>query len=115
LRWARLRRATFPPFYFPELLGGMLPPLLALAVLAATGTLGWGWIAALPAFWYAAEAVLAAVAGWPLSWRAPAAWLIRDCLLPVLWAAGWGRSFVWRGNAMATAPAAIATTASLGQ
>ena len=53
------------------------------------------------AFWYGAEAILAFASGWPLSWRSPASWLVRDVLLPFLWARGWsGRNVVWRGNAM---------------
>ena len=53
------------------------------------------------AFCYGAEAILAFAAGWPLSWRSPAAWLARDVLLPLLWACGWsGRNVTWRGNAM---------------
>ena len=48
-----------------------------------------------------AEAVLAFVAGWPLSWRSPVAWFTRDVVLPFLWVRGWsGRNVIWRGNAM---------------
>ncbi len=59
-------------------------------------------------FWYAIEALLALVAGWPLSWRSPLAWIARDLLLPVLWAEGWtGDNFVWRGNAMSVDEATL--------
>jgi ceramide glucosyltransferase len=58
-------------------------------------------VALAAAFCYSVEALLAFVAGWPLSWRSPAAWLVRDVLLPFLWARGWtGDNIVWRGNAM---------------
>ena len=54
--------------------------------------------------WYAAEAALAYAAGWQLSWRSVAMWMVRDALLPVLWIAAWVRDdFVWRGNAMSVA------------
>ena len=39
LRWARLRRATFPVEFLPEILSGALVP--ALAVVGAAGALGW--------------------------------------------------------------------------
>ena len=31
------------------------------------------------------------VAGWPMGWRSPPAWIIRDLLLPALWSVGVGR------------------------
>ena len=64
-------------------------------------------------FWYALEALLASVAGWPLSWRSLPAWIIRDLLLPVLWSEAWaGDSFVWRGNAMSVDEAELREAAS---
>ena len=102
LRWARLRRATFPFFFAPEILTTGLLTFAAAAVAAS----GFGMnpavgVALMAAFWYGAEAILAFASGWPLSWRSPAAWLVRDILLPCLWARGWsGRNVVWRGNAM---------------
>jgi len=102
IRWARLRRDTFLPFFLPELLAGFMPPLAAMTVLAVAN--GWPLLLVLPAFvtlWYGAEAALAAVAGWQLSWRSPFAWLVRDALLPVLWCMSWlGNGFVWRDNPM---------------
>jgi ceramide glucosyltransferase len=102
LRWARLRRATFPFFFAPEILTTSLLTFIAAAVAAPIfgidPVLG-ALLAA--AFCYGAEAILAFAAGWPLSWRSPVAWLARDVLLPLLWACGWsGRNVVWRGNAM---------------
>ena len=102
LRWARLRRATFPLFFAPEILTTSLFTLaaagVAAPVLGAPVALA---VAVTAVFWYGAEALLAFAAGWPLSWRMPFAWVIRDLLLPVLWARGWtGGDVVWRGNAM---------------
>jgi ceramide glucosyltransferase len=102
LRWARLRRATFPLFFAPEILTTSLLTFVAAAVAAQ----GFGINPAVGlvlsvTFCYGAEAILAFVAGWPLSWRSPAAWVVRDVMLPFLWARGWsGRNVVWRGNAM---------------
>ena len=102
VRWARLRRETFKWFFVPELFVGVVPPLALAGVVAAAS--GWpllGTLASLVVVWYAAEALLAAVAGWQLSPRSPAVWLLRDVLLPVLWVAAWlGDDFEWRGNAM---------------
>ncbi len=102
LRWARLRRATFPFFFAPEILTTSLLTFVAAAVAAP----GFGinpvvGLVLAVAFCYGAEAILAFVAGWPLSWRSPAAWVVRDVMLPFLWARGWsGRNVIWRGNAM---------------
>jgi ceramide glucosyltransferase len=96
-RWARLRRAAFPGHYSSEILTGVLPPLALLALLG----LHPGWLVAFLALWYGAEAGLARAAGWPLSWRSPLAWAMRDALLPAIWIAGWVRGrYVWRGNAV---------------
>ncbi len=105
VRWARLRRATFPIFYAPEILAGSSLPAAA-AVVAATG-LDFDPLSALVGFlslWFGVELVLARVAGWHLRWQSPFAWLLRDILLPVLWVEGWvGNTFVWRGNDMSVA------------
>ena len=105
LRWARLRRATFAIYYGPEILTSSLPYLIAAALAAPEfdllPALGFLFLAAL---WYAIEAALALIAGWPLTLRSPLAWAVRDLLLPWLWIQGWaGDSFEWRGNAMTVA------------
>jgi ceramide glucosyltransferase len=101
-RWARLRHASFPLMFYPEILSGALPPAIALAFMAAA--LDWPITASLGAFaalWYGAEVALAAAAGWDR----PALYVIfgalRDLLLPAVWLYGLlGTEFVWRGNAM---------------
>jgi ceramide glucosyltransferase len=102
IRWARLRRDTFLPFFLPELFAGSVPPFAAWTLLATAND--WPLLLALPAFlalWYGAEASLAAAAGWQLSRRSPLAWMMRDALLPVLWCTSWlGNGFVWRDHAM---------------
>jgi len=105
LRWARLRRDTFVWYFVPELLAGGVLPVAAFGVLA--WTYDWPFISSLLVFaagWYGAEALLAGAAGWHLSWASPAAWLVRDLLLPVLWLASWlGNDFVWRDTQMQVA------------
>jgi ceramide glucosyltransferase len=102
IRWARLRRATFPFFFAPEILTTGLLTFAAAAVAAPEfGLSVASSVTLMAAFWYGSEAALAFAAGWPLSWRSPLAWVARDLLLPALWAGGWtGRNVVWRGNAM---------------
>jgi ceramide glucosyltransferase len=108
VRWAKLRRTTFPLAFLPEALAGGLPPLILVALLAHR------WDAqpmtALALFlllWYGAEAALARRAGWPMGRRSMLAMPIRDALLPALWIKGWiGKEFEWRGNAMSVGTAA---------
>jgi ceramide glucosyltransferase len=102
LRWARLRRNSFPWLFLPEILVGATLPSLALGFAAWQYGYGIaGPVAGLLFLWFGAEALLALGAGWRLSLRLAAALLLRDLLLPVLWiAACAGSAFVWRGNAM---------------
>ena len=102
LRWARLRRATFPVEFLPEILSGMLVP--ALTTAAAAASLGWPVTESLLAYlvvWYAAEVLTAAGCRWPVGWLTPAALLVRDLLAPAVWIGAFtGRSFTWKGTAM---------------
>jgi ceramide glucosyltransferase len=108
VRWAKLRRTTFPAFFVPEVLSGSLAPLLAAAYAAQAADLSVGaTTAALLAFWYACEAALAHGARWHVGPLSPAAWLVRDLMLPVLWTQAWlGNTVSWRGNEMKLAEAA---------
>jgi ceramide glucosyltransferase len=102
VRWARLRRASFPAYFLPELLSGGLPPIACCALAAGLAEMPLvSTVAAFAGLWYAAECALARVAGWQLSALSPLALVARDLLLPVLWIKSWlGSGFVWRGNAM---------------
>ena len=106
MRWARLRRSTFPGYFALEILSGLLAPLLALGLTAAWFDFDYVPLAAAyTATWIGAEAWLATSAGWVFSWRAPFACLLREALLPVLWGLAWfGNSLSWRGNNMTLAP-----------
>jgi len=102
MRWARLRRVTFPLYFLPEIFTGSVFPAACMAVLAAA--LEWPAVLSVMLFlfaWYGAEALLVRAAGWPRTPHALLAWIVRDLLLPVLWIRAWaGRDFVWRGHAM---------------
>jgi ceramide glucosyltransferase len=105
LRWARLRRITFPLLYIPELLTGCFFPLLAGAYVAAAHGVSVPLVGLLIlTIWFGAEAALARCAGWHLSWRLPLAMLIRDLMLPPLWVAAWLSNEVkWRGSTVSEA------------
>jgi ceramide glucosyltransferase len=102
VRWARLRRATFPLYFAPEIVTTSLLTLAAAGIAGEeVGLTAPGAVMLAAAIWYGAEAALAAAAGWPLAWSSLAAWIARDALLPALWLSGWMNArFVWRGNVM---------------
>lgn len=105
VRWARLRRASFPLCFALEIFSGGIWPA-ALAVYCAQLS-GFPAVAVLGyiAVWYGAETAVAVRAGWQVSWRSPLLAVACDLLIPALWFEGWrSRAFEWRGNAMAAAP-----------
>ncbi|WP_376089170.1 ceramide glucosyltransferase [Roseomonas sp. CCTCC AB2023176] len=99
VRWARLRRVTFPLFFAPELFIGAAVPML-LGMLAAPHPLAGALAVAV--LWYGPEFWLARAKGWPLTLASLPAMVVRDAMVPLVWAAGWttGRT-VWRGNTVA--------------
>ena len=112
LRWARLRRLTFPPLFAAEIFAGLLPPLAAATwALADVGIPVVAAAAGFTVMWYAPEALLARIAGWPATTKSLAAWLVRDLCLPALFVAAWaGRGVTWNGNVV-TAPKSAADSA----
>lgn len=100
VRWAQLRRESFPALYAFEWLMTPLAPAV-LAALASSGGPIHPALAAggLLATWYAVEAMLAKAAGWPLSIAFPAACLVRDAMAVAIWpVALFKRSYRWRGE-----------------
>ena len=101
LRWAQLRRWSFPGLFCAELPAGGVFPFVLASGLATSGVLSWASVAAIMLAWYAAEALLARAFGWPLRARSPLFWIARDLLLPVLWLQAWAvNRYDWRGNAI---------------
>lgn len=104
VRWARLRRVSFPLCFALEILSGGIWPSLFAGLAAHLAGLPWELGLLFAAVWYGAEALLALLSGWHWNWRAPFLYVLRDLALPVLWFEGWrGRAFQWRGNAMVAA------------
>jgi ceramide glucosyltransferase len=102
VRWARLRRDSFPAIYALEALAGAAVPGALLAFVVCNTDLPVASIVGLfLGSWYGAEMVLAAAAGWHLPLAYPVYAMLRDAMLPVLFVEGWrDRGFEWRGNAM---------------
>jgi ceramide glucosyltransferase len=102
VRWARLRRVTFPAYFAPEFMNGSFAPVLTCAYAAHLFDASAPLVAALTlATLYGAELALARIARWRLSWRTPFALMTRDILLPVMFVdACLFDDFVWHGNAM---------------
>ncbi|TPN89479.1 glycosyltransferase [Mesorhizobium sp. CU2] len=101
-RWARLRRVTFPMFFAPEILTGAAMPLLLGLITAALAGISLPTTAlCVLAAAYLPECLLAWSKGWYMSPRSITAMLVRDAMLPAIWARAWfGGSVEWRGNAM---------------
>ena len=112
LRWARLRRLSFPGSFCAELPAGGVFPFLLAGWLAAEGILPWAGVVAMALAWYGAEALLARAFGWPLRVRSPLFWVARDLLLPVLWTRAWAvKDYEWRGTRSTSARPAPAPDA----
>ncbi len=102
VRWARLRRVTFLPFFLLEIFTGSLVPSLAAAYAAYAGDYN-PVLAAVLVFtiFMACELQLAIAAGWRVSPLSIPAWLMRDLMLPILFTSALlTNNFVWRGNEM---------------
>ena len=109
LRWQCCRKYhAFPLFVFE--------PTVSPLGMAVAGGLWWGTVAGLPvpaliaghlALWFAIEAVYVRLQGWHLSWVSPAAWLVREVMIPALWLRALvARSMVWRGQRIPLPPMA---------
>jgi len=105
VRWARLRRVTFPAHYAPEFMNGSF----VAVVLGAYAALEFGGdatasllaAAAVMLSLHLGEIWLARVCGFVLDWRMPFALIMRDLMLPVMFVdALLFDDFVWHGNAM---------------
>ena len=105
LRWARLRRSSFPLFFLPELLAGGALPILTLAGLTTAGICSPLTLMLYVLAWYGGEMLLSRAFHWRMGRMTPVVMILRDLALPALWITAWfGDRFVWRGNTMSVAP-----------
>ena len=104
---------AFPALFLAEPLNGAALPLaLALGAVLALGASPL-WFAGYAALWYLAEILLSRAAGWLMGPRDAAALILRDALMPALWAATFLRRGIdWRGHAMSAPEAAGAHPAT---
>ncbi|MDI6025407.1 glycosyltransferase [Corticibacterium sp. UT-5YL-CI-8] len=101
-RWARLRRVTFPLFFTPEILLGIVPPMLLALAAAALADVALVPVAlAVMAAVYLPELALAVSKGWRVSPLSLPAMMVRDAMMPAVWLRGWLKGAIdWRGNSM---------------
>ncbi|TQS73455.1 glycosyltransferase [Rhodobacteraceae bacterium] len=96
LRWARVRRDGFLAIFVAEIVLGPWLPVLCLTAIGGAWFVPAGLV-----LWYGVEWGLARVAGWPHRPADLVAMIVRDVLMPALWAVTWARrGFEWRGSAM---------------
>jgi ceramide glucosyltransferase len=102
VRWARMRRRTFPLYYAPEIFAGsFLPGLVAACAAYAMDANVLAAVLAVALAWFLPEALLARSVRWHFSWRMPLMFLLRDLMLPIIYVDAWFvDNFTWRGNAM---------------
>ena len=105
VRWARLRRATFPAHYAPEFMNGSFAAIVLGAYAAVQLDGGISTVALVTTLivfsLHGGEIWLARVCGFPLDWRTPFALMVRDLMLPVMFIdALLYDDFVWHGAEM---------------
>lgn len=102
VRWARMRRKTFPGHYAPEILADAATPVTLAAYSAHL--LGWNVplvVLATFALLYLSEFILARANRWYFSWRLFFLFFLRDLMLPAIYLDAWLLDdFTWRGNSM---------------
>jgi len=101
LRWQCCRKYHALPLFVFE-------PAVSPLGTAIAGGLWLGWCSGLPvlpliaghlAAWFAVEALYVRAQGWHLSWLSPAAWLVREAMIPALWLRALvANSLIWRGQ-----------------
>src|SRR5690606_26595240 len=87
-RWFLVRRINQPLAYAGEIVSGPIAACVCAWGTAAFNGLPPLWsIAGTAAIWYGVEAAAAAAARWHVGVASPAAWIMRDALMPAMWLA----------------------------
>jgi ceramide glucosyltransferase len=87
VRWMAHRRSHALPAFIGELLQAYFFPWGIVGAVGAAGlgvSAPIGWLATWLA-WFAVDSAGARAAGWPLSWRYPLVWTLRELMLPAMW------------------------------
>lgn len=101
LRWKNCTKCHDPAAFLVEILiGGLVFQILgAVALVDLIGIGWWAGLGASAAIWYGSELLLHLASGWPLTWRSPVAWVLRDLAQPAFTiAAAFTRAVEWRGT-----------------
>jgi ceramide glucosyltransferase len=88
VRWARLRRSTFPHYWALEVFGTILWPILFLMYFHYLATAACVFLG-----WYLVEWIFALYMKWNFN---PIAAMVRDAIIPLLWLEALGNKFVWK-------------------
>ena len=100
VRWAQLRRQSFPRLFSLEPISTSLLPAISAGVAAEISGFGFliGCLTSL-LLWVAVETALATSAGWRRGLRYALACVVRDGLALGIWLLAWKRhTYTWRGN-----------------
>ena len=99
IRWAKLRRDSFPAFFYLEILSGIVFPALCLLLACYLGGAAYSLILFYFFIWYFVEFSITSIVGWPFSLSQALAEIVRDLLLPVLWLSAFSsRGYEWQGH-----------------
>jgi len=98
-RWAKLRRDSFPLFFYPEIFSGSFVPFGCMLAAVLLGAVSFAVFISFIFTWYAVEFLVIIMVGWPVSVRHLKAVLLRDILLPALWFSAFGKkNYQWQGH-----------------
>lgn len=86
LRWTNCGKCHDPELFLIEPLAGGLcfVAIGAFALATAPGVSWLGGLGLAALLWYGAEAALTLACRWPMTWRTPLAWVLRDLLQPAV-------------------------------
>ncbi|MCB1480573.1 MAG: glycosyltransferase [Rhodobiaceae bacterium] len=106
LRWAQLRKQSYPALYVLESLITPAPAMVLAAGIAYAHDLSpFSVMMLLLVIWYGVEAALAHAVGWPWTWRFFPACLVRDAMMVTIWPIAMvKRTYLWRGRIIDTSP-----------
>jgi ceramide glucosyltransferase len=94
VRWLGCRRKYLPPVFACEAL--LSAPA---AVIAAGAAASWTSAMATVVLWCIADLAFAKAAGWPIGWRSPIAWLVREAIFLPMWLCALAiRTVTWHGR-----------------
>ncbi|MHC5308295.1 ceramide glucosyltransferase [Bartonella sp. LJL80] len=99
VRWAKLRRDSFPAFFYMEILSGAVFPAICLFFACLLGAASFSLMLWYFIIWYLTEFLVTSVVGWPFSFRQAVAQIMRDLALPLLWLSAFTKGgYQWQGH-----------------